>query len=158
MKKSKILLTIFLVGVVVLTGCGSKKTETPQEKTPEQKGIERVSNILDPGKISIETDGVYKMDMTVADFGFITHRQFHDFVVKQRDRGKFKVLNVYLDNGVLITVDTGNVLMYGIPINTPAKYRTTYFEYKPENGLYKHFKTNKVLEVNRNAAYPNYFE
>ena len=158
MKKSKILLTIFLVGVVLLTGCSSTKADTQQEKTREQKGIERVSNILDPGKITIESNGVYKMDMTVSDFNFLSQRQFHDFVFNQRNRGKFKVLNVYLDNGVLITVDTGDVLIYGLPIKTPAKYRSAYFKYNSESGLYTHVETNKLLEVNRNAAYPNYFE
>ena len=46
--------------------------------TTEQKQAERISRILDPGKIAVETDGVYKMEMTVVDFNYITQRQFHD--------------------------------------------------------------------------------
>ena len=156
MKKSKILLTIFLAGVVVLTGCSSTKVETPQEKTPEQKGIERVSNILDPRKITIESDSVYKMDMSVSDFNFLSQRQFHDFVFNQRNGGKFKVLKVYLDNGAILTSDNGSVLIYGIMLNSTI-YKAVYFKYNSESGLYTHEKTNKLLEVKKNAAYPNYF-
>lgn len=148
---------VLLISSMVLTGCSSTKAEAPQEKTPEQKGVERVSNILDPGKITVETDGVYKMDMTVSDFNFLSQRQFYDFVFNQRNRGKFKVLKVYLDNGATLTTDNGSVLIYNITLNSTV-YKAIYFKYNPENGLYYEEKTNKLLEVNRNAAYPNYFE
>lgn len=154
----KKLIKMLVVSTILLTGCSSTKAETPQEKTPYEKGNERVSNILDPGKITIETDGVYKMDMTISDFNFLSQRQFHDFVSNQRNRGKFKILKVYLDNGAILTSDNGDVLVYGLPIKTPSKYKSAFFKYNPENGLYTHDQTNKVLEVNRNAAYPNYFE
>jgi lipoprotein len=153
----KNLFKVLLISSLVLTGCSSTKAETPQEKTPYEKGNERVSNILDPGKITVETDGVYKMDMTVSDFNFLSQRQFHDFVFNQRNRGKFKVLKVYLDNGAILTSDNGNVLIYDITLNSTI-YKAIYFKYNPESGLYSEEKTNKLLEVNRNAAYPNYFE
>lgn len=153
----KNLFKVLLISSIVLTGCSSTKAEAPKEKTPEQKGIERVSNILDPGKITVETDGVYKMDMTVSDFNFLSQRQFQDFVFNQRNRGKFKVLKVYLDNGATLTTDNGSVLIYNITLNSTI-YKAIYFKYNPENGLYYEEKTNKLLEVNRNAAYPNYFE
>ena len=152
----KNLFKVLLISSIVLTGCSSTKAEAPKEKTPEQKGIERVSNILDPGKITVETDGVYKMDMTVSDFNFLSQKQFHDFVFNQRNRGKFKVLKVYLDNGATLTTDNGSVLIYNITLNSTI-YKAIYFKYNPENGLYYEEKTNKLLEVNRNAAYPNYF-
>lgn len=95
----KKLIKMLVVSTILLTGCSSTKAETPKEMTTEQKQAERISRILDPGKIAVETDGVYKMEMTVVDFNYITQRQFHDFVAKQRERGKFKVLVVYLDNG-----------------------------------------------------------
>lgn len=153
----KKLIKMLVVSTMLLTGCSSTKAETPQEKTPEQKGIERVSNILDPGKIAVETDGVYKMEMTVVDFNYITQRQFHDFVAKQRERGKFKVLVVYLDNGFNIMVDNGDLLIYNMKLNGTI-LKAAYFNYNPESGLYIHDKTNKALEVNKNVTRPNYFE
>ena len=156
MKKSKILLTIFLAGVVVLTGCGSTKTEAPQEKTPEQKGIERVSNILDPGKIEVESDEVHKMNMTISDFEFLTQRQFHDFVFNQKNRGKFKTLKVYLSNGAYIMVTNGDKLSYVIPEKSILQWDYINFEYNSESGLYIHEKTKQYLKVNPNPAYPKY--
>lgn len=154
----KKIIKMLVVSTILLTGCSSTKAETPQEKTPYEKGNERVSNILDPGKIEQESDESHKMDMTISDFGFLTHRQFHDFVFNQKNRGKFKVLKVYLDNGAVILVSNGDELIYGIPVKTVLKYEYANFKYDSESGLYKHTKTNKYLEVNRNAAYPNYFE
>ena len=122
----KNLFKVLLISSIVLTGCSSTKAEAPKEKTPEQKGIERVSNVLDPGKITVETDGVYKMDMTVSDFNFLSQRQFHDFVFNQRNRGKFKVLKVYLDNGATLTTDNGSVLIYNITLNNTI-YKAFYY-------------------------------
>lgn len=153
----KNLFKVLLISSIVLTGCSSTKAEAPKEMTTEQKQAERISRILDPGKIAVETDGVYKMEMTVVDFNYITQRQFHDFVFNQRNRGKFKVLKVYLDNGATLTTDNGSVLIYNITLNNTI-YKAIYFKYNSESGLYSEEKTNKLLEVNKNAAYPNYFE
>ncbi|MEZ7743680.1 hypothetical protein O3800_01650 [Gemella sanguinis] len=153
----KKLLKVLLTTSLVLTGCSSTKAEAPKEMTTEQKQAERISRILDPGKIAVETDGVYKMEMTVVDFNYITQRQFHDFVAKQRERGKFKVLVVYLDNGFNIMVDNGDLLIYNMKLNGTI-LKAAYFNYNPESGLYIHDKTNKALEVNKNVTRPNYFE
>ena len=145
----KKLIKMLVVSTILLTGCSSTKAETPKEMTTEQKQAERISRILDPGKIAVETDGVYKMEMTVVDFNYITQRQFHDFVAKQRERGKFKVLVVYFDNG--------DLLIYNMKLNGTI-LKAAYFNYNPESGLYIHDKTNKALEVNKNVTRPNYFE
>ena len=143
----KKLIKILVVSTILLTGCSSTKAEAPKEMTTEQKQAERISRILDPGKIAVETDGVYKMEMTVVDFNYITQRQFHDFVAKQRERGKFKVLVVY----------NGDLLIYNMKLNGTI-LKAAYFNYNPESGLYIHDKTNKALEVNKNVTRPNYFE
>lgn len=152
----KKLIKMLVVSTILLTGCSSTKAETPQEKTPYEKGNERVSKILDPGKIEVESDEVHKMNMTISDFEFLTQRQFHDFVFNLKNRGKFKSLKVYLSNGAYIQVVNGDKLSYVIPEKSILQWNYIHFEYDSESGLYVHEKTKQYLKVNPNPAYPKY--
>lgn len=152
----KKLIKMIVVSTILLTGCSSTKAETPQEKTPYEKGNERVSKILDPGKIEVESDEVHKMNMTISDFEFLTQRQFHDFVFNLKNRGKFKSLKVYLSNGAYIQVVNGDKLSYVIPEKSILQWNYIHFEYDSESGLYVHEKTKQYLKVNPNPAYPKY--
>lgn len=152
----KKLIKMLVVSTILLTGCSSTKAEIPQEKTPYEKGNERVSKILDPGKIEVESDEVHKMNMTISDFEFLTQRQFHDFVFNLKNRGKFKSLKVYLSNGAYIQVVNGDKLSYVIPEKSILQWNYIHFEYDSESGLYVHEKTKQYLKVNPNPAYPKY--
>lgn len=152
----KKLIKMLVVSTILLTGCSSTKAETPQEKTPYEKGNERVSKILDPGKIEVESDEVHKMNMTISDFEFLTQRQFHDFVFNLKNRGKFKSLKVYLSNGAYIQVVNGDKLSYVIPEKSILQWNYIHFEYDSKSGLYVHEKTKQYLKVNPNPAYPKY--
>ena len=81
--KAKILLSSVLATSIIISGCSSDTTvHTSENKSSEEKGKEKVNSILDSSKIKYDYDGSMKvgtMKMSISDFSFLSHRQFHDF-------------------------------------------------------------------------------
>ena len=160
--KSKILLSSLLSISLIISGCSSDTTvHTSENKSSEEKGKEKVNSILDSSKIKYDYDGSMKigiMKMSISDFSFLSHRQFHDFFMNLRDTSDTKYYRIYLDNNTVIYTGTKDDIGYFFLYNNkPIKERSFFFDYDVNRGLYLHKKNhNSVLEINMNRDIPDY--